>query len=149
MKLWFRIAAKGFLLIGGCLGSKWPIVPWVTLHFASCFVPAGKSSIVSDYLEDYLEELECATIESSFLRRIPGMKMTCVLRKADTPTFSVAGRILLVVYQSTKRQNFFSLHRLPLLVQFNLLLFQNPSMFLSHRIVIFEHHHTRSWIATI
>lgn len=91
MKLWFRIAAKGFLLIGGCLGSKWPIVPWVTLHFASCFVPAGKSSIVSDYLEDYLEELECASIESSFLRRIPGMKMTCVLRKADTPTFSVAG----------------------------------------------------------
>ncbi len=55
-KLWFRIAAKGFLLTGGCLGSKWPIVPWVTLHLASCFDPAGKSNIVSDSLEGCLEE---------------------------------------------------------------------------------------------
>ena len=45
-KRWFRIAAKGFLLTGVCFGSRWPIVPYVIAHFASCFVSTGKVNIL-------------------------------------------------------------------------------------------------------
>jgi hypothetical protein len=57
-KPWLKIAANGFLFTGGCLGSKWPIVPWVTLHFASFLIPAGKSSIVNFDLVIAVEEVE-------------------------------------------------------------------------------------------
>jgi hypothetical protein len=57
-KPWLKIAANGFLFTGGCLGSKWPIVPWVTLHFASFLIPAGKSSIVNFELVIAVEEFK-------------------------------------------------------------------------------------------
>lgn len=47
------MAEKGFLLVGGCLGSRWPMTPCVTSHFCSFFVSSGKSSMLAN-VRDFL-----------------------------------------------------------------------------------------------
>jgi hypothetical protein len=49
--------AKGFLFTGGCFGSRWPIVPYVTEHFFSCFVVVGKPNILILNISEFAHSL--------------------------------------------------------------------------------------------